>query len=326
LSADPSQCSDAANGLQFVKQAFGSWKPGGADGMFQLDVGKFDTPFGAEVLDSQLNINYTRGILFYSQPLFHTGVRASFAVSEAFDFKLLAVNGWNNTIDNNVGKSLGAQLNFHVKKDDGGDLLGASIGYLGGPERDDLTTINCADGTEFSPNAVQCVASPMSRTRADVVADGLDKGLVDRASSNTKGLRHLVDLVLTANPIERLLLVLNADLGVENLRKASDSTDFENKTYYGVMLGARVSVVEQFGIGARGEFFHDSAGFISGYPEYEMNLVGGTLTLDYLPSDFLTLRLDNRLDWASRTIFNKDVRDQVGSQFTTTLGVVAHTN
>jgi hypothetical protein len=55
-------------------------------------------------------------------------------------------------------------------------------------------------------------------------------------------------------------------------------------------------------------------------------LAGGTLTLDYLPSDFLTIRLDNRLDWSSREIFNKSIRDQSGMQFTSTLGVVAHTD
>ena len=60
-----------------------------------------------------------------------------------------------------------------------------------------------------------------------------------------------------------------------------------------------------------------SNGFVSGpyaahvdengasVPAIAMNLVGGTLTLDYLPSDFLTIRLDNRLDWSSREIFNK---------------------
>jgi hypothetical protein len=40
----------------------------------------------------------------------------------------------------------------------------------------------------------------------------------------------------------------------------------------------------------------------------------------------LTIRLDNRYDWASRQIFDKDMRDTAGSQFTTTLGVVAHTD
>ncbi len=325
LGDDKSQC-DSAQGLQYVKQAFGSWKPGGADSWFTLDLGKFDTPFGAEVSDSHLNMNYTRSMLYLSQPLFHTGLRASFVVSDALDFKVLAVNGWNNTIDNNVGKSLGAQANFHLIDAEGAELLGASIGYMGGPEHDDLTTLNCGAGTEFSTNAARCVASPSTRTREQVLANGLDKGVVDRATTNTKGLRHLVDLVVTSNPIERLRLVLNANFGVDSTRTSPDSTTFTSNNYFGVLLGARVAVVEQFGVAARGEYFRDSAGFISGYPKYSMDLVGGTVTLDYQPSDFLTIRLDNRLDWASREIFNKGVRDHVGSQFTTTLGVVAHTD
>jgi hypothetical protein len=324
LGDDKSHC-DSGEGLQYVKQAFGSWKPGGADSFFTLDLGKFDTPFGAEVSESHLNMNYTRSLLYVSQPLFHTGLRASFAISDAFDFKLLAVNGWNNTIDNNVGKSLGAQLNFHVKNDADGDLLLASLGYMGGPEHDDVTTLNCADGTEFSKSAARCVASPMDRTRAQVVMSGLDKGVVDRATTNTKGLRHLVDLVVTANPIERLRLVLNADYGLDHVRSSADSADFESSSYYGVLLGARVAVVDEFGIALRGEYFRDNGGFISGYPQH-MDLVEGTLTLDYLPADFLTIRLDNRLDWSSKEIFNKDVRDRVGKQITTTLGVVVHTD
>jgi hypothetical protein len=38
------------------------------------------------------------------------------------------------------------------------------------------------------------------------------------------------------------------------------------------------------------------------------------------------IRLDNRYDWAGRQIFNKDVHDSTGGQFTSTLGVVAHTD
>jgi putative OmpL-like beta-barrel porin-2 len=317
LSTDRSNC-DSANGLEYVKQAFASWKPGGADSMFQLDLGKFDTVFGAEVAESHFNMNYTRGLLFASQPLFHTGLRANFAVSEAFDFRLLAVNGWNNSIDNNTGKSLGAQVNFHLKGNDEPDLLTASLGYMGGPEHDDTAVITCKAGEIFSSASADCVAA------AGAAAGS--QGTVDRASSNTKGLRHLIDLIVTANPIERLRLVLNADYGLDHTRSTEHPKDFESSSYWGVMLGARVAIVDEFGVAARGEFFHDSAGFLSGYPQYSMNLAGGTLTLDYQPSDFLTIRLDNRYDWAGRQIFNKDIRDTTGGQFTTTLGVVAHTD
>jgi hypothetical protein len=264
-------------------------------------------------------MNYTRSMLYVSQPVFHTGLRASFAVSDLFDFKVLAVNGWNNSIDNNVGKSFGAQFNFHFKNSEDADLVGVSVGYLGGPEHDDTAHIVCGPGTLFDPKAKSgCAASAATTTTSS--------GVVDRASSNTEGWRHLVDLVVTANPIERLRLVLNANFGHDAYRSANDASAFDSSNYFGVLLGARVAIVDELGIAARGEYFRDTHGFINPYADFPQDLVGGTLTLDYLPVDFLTIRLDNRYDWSSRQIFNSAIRDLVGSQFTTTLGVVAHTD
>ncbi len=320
VSADKSRC-DSAEGLENVKQGFVSWKPGGPDSAITLDLGKFDTPFGAEVADSHLNMNYTRSMLYASQPVFHTGLRASFAFTDVFDFRVLAVNGWNNSIDNNVGKSFGAQGTLHLPNADGDELLTASLGYLGGPEQDDNFLLNCPDGTVFSASG--CVAT--TRSAADVIAAGDQQGLVDRDKANSAGWRHLIDLAVAIKPIERLQIIVNADLGIENQRTAQDPNQFEAEVYYGALLGARVAVIEEFGIAARAEFFHDPKGFISGYA-IPMNLVGGTLTLDFLPADYLTLRLDGRLDWAERQIFDKSIRDKTGTQFTTTLGVVAHTN
>lgn len=317
ISEDRSNC-DSAHSLEYVKQAFASFKPGGADSMFQLDFGKFDTPFGAEVAESHLNMNYTRGLLFASQPLFHTGLRANFAVADAFDFKILAVNGWNNTIDNNVGKSLGAQFNVHLHGKDGEDLLTLSLGYMGGPEHDDRATVVCDAGTAFDAGSGKCVSSMGSMG---------DSGVVDRATSNTKGLRHLIDFVATSNPIERLRLALNVDYGRESVRSSKDLSQFDSADYFGVMLAARVAVIDELGLAMRGEYFRDNGGFlVLQRPEIKKDLVGGTFTIDYLPADFLTIRLDNRLDWSSHEIFDKSVRDQTGTQFTTTLGVVAHTD
>lgn len=308
---------DSSVGLENVKQGFASWKPGGADSSITIDLGKFDTPFGLEVAESQLNMNYTRSMLYASQPAFHTGLRANFVLADAFDFRVLAVNGWNNSIDNNIGKSLGAQFTFHARNADGSDVLTASLGYMGGPEHDDVENKQCAAGTRFEPASDNgCVSSPTTTMATS--------GLVDRGSSNTKGLRHLIDLVVTADPIERLRLGLNADFGRDSVANADGGYDGTN--YYGVLLGARLAVIDEFGVAARGEYFHDSNGYISGFAGEEMELVGGTLTLELLPADFLTLRLENRLDWASKQIFDKNVRDHGGYQFTTTLGVVAHTN
>jgi hypothetical protein len=276
-----------------------------------------------EVAESHLNLNYTRSLLYWlAQPSFHTGLRANFVVADAFDFRVLAVNGWNNTIDNNVGKTFGVQGTFHVRNADGSDMLTASLGYMIGPERDDTALIQCEAGQVFSADAsTGCIPAAGAETTDT-------EGIVDRASSNTDGLRHLIDLVVVADPIERLRLVLNANYGMERLRSTQDLSKFDSANYWGVLLGGRVAIVDEFGIAARGEYVADPDGFLSGYFERreEISLVSGTLTLELLPADYLTVRLDNRIDWSDKRIFNDAIRELTGTQFTTTLGVVAHTD
>lgn len=71
-----------------------------------FDVGKFVTPHGAEVIESQSNWNYTRSILFgYAIPFYHTGLRASLVASEQLTLTGLVVNGWNNSFETNSDKT-----------------------------------------------------------------------------------------------------------------------------------------------------------------------------------------------------------------------------
>jgi hypothetical protein len=79
-------------------------------------------------------------------------------------------------------------------------------------------------------------------------------------------------------------------------------------------------------VGGRFEYYGDPDGVTSGY---EVDLVTGTLTLDYSPAKALTFKLDGRLDWASKRIFPKSVRpqeDNLGTAVSATLGVVVATN
>jgi hypothetical protein len=310
---------DSSYDLQYVKQAFASWRPGGADGAISFDFGKFDTIYGAEVAESQNNVNYTRGLLYWlGQPLFHTGLRVNAEISEQLTLRGLLVNGWNNTIDNNFGKSLGAQVTYHVPNDAGSDLFSVSLGYLGGPERDDIAEVTCPPGTTFDAKATTGCST--------LVGSPGGNGVVDRDTSNTKGLRHLIDLVLTADPTEALHLVLNADVGFERVRQATDLSSFESAEWWGVALAGRYAFTGAFGVGARGEYYRDDDGLTTGFAPNAVDLVSGTLTLDFLPTDNLILRLDGRMDWANFKIFDDALRDKAGSQITTTLGVVATTN
>ena len=57
-----------ASGLQYIKQAFASFKP---IDTLTIDVGKFDQPFGSEAADTQANSNYSRSYLYgLAQPYF----------------------------------------------------------------------------------------------------------------------------------------------------------------------------------------------------------------------------------------------------------------
>ena len=80
-----------------------------------VDVGKFVTHMGYEVIPSQGNWNYSRSYLFtYAIPYYHTGVRLTYPVASNFTTALHILNGWNSVIDNNKFLSLGATLNYAV--------------------------------------------------------------------------------------------------------------------------------------------------------------------------------------------------------------------
>ena len=95
-----------------------------------LDFGKFTTFIGAEVFDTIDNWNYQQGIMFsFAQPYYHTGLRASYAPSDKVGLGFYLVNGWNNSFDNNTGKSVGFSLTLTPSS-----KFQLIQNYLGGPE------------------------------------------------------------------------------------------------------------------------------------------------------------------------------------------------
>jgi hypothetical protein len=322
---------DAAHGLQYVKQAFASWRPGGADGMFTFDFGKFDTIFGAEVAESQDNLNYTRGVVYaLAQPRFHTGLRATAELLPELSLAALVVNGWNDTIDNNVGKSYGLQARLSPS-----EAFSASIGWLGGPEQDDTLSVQCSKDTAYDPSSAGCAQS---------IGTPASSYVVDRGGANDfKAWRHLFDLVLTLQPTERLTLILNGDYAVEGVRDpnaaAAETNVTTNRWYGGALLG-RYQLSEVWAVALRGELLKDPQGramnaTVNGQPVTQDTVATGTLTIDARPTDNLIFRLENRGDFVSGTklgnaddneIFRAKARDMKDKLFTTTLGVVVTTN
>lgn len=95
------------NNGNYIEQAFISFKPPATKGL-ELDMGKFVTSAGAEVIESKDNWNYSRSLLFsYAIPYFHFGLRSSLPVTKTWTAGLQLVNGWNDIATSNGGTTVG---------------------------------------------------------------------------------------------------------------------------------------------------------------------------------------------------------------------------
>lgn len=324
--------ADADAGLENLKQAYATWRPGGAGSVVTLDFGKFDTIYGAEVAESQLNFNYTRGLLYWlGQPAFHTGLRANFDVNEQFWITALLANGWNNSVDNNAGKSLGLQLNFSVPglDADAAPALHVHLGYLVGPEGPDYAIVEnyCEAGLTYDAVSGACVSNrPNSSPHV----------ARDAGSANVDGLRHLIDLVLGVNPTPELSLLLNLDVGFDAVRSGPVDADtlpgFINQSYWGLSAAGRYQLDSKWALALRGEIYSDPDGLVTaGDDPYindvlDLTLYSATLTAELVPVPNLILRWDNRIDVANEAVFPRQLRSYEELQATSTLGVVVVTN
>jgi Putative beta-barrel porin-2, OmpL-like. bbp2 len=92
---------------QYLKEGYLEYLAPVGKGL-QINVGKFVTPVGGEVIESKDNWNYSRGLLFaWAIPYFHFGMSAKYAFNSKFALSGYLLNGWNNSVDNNSGKTTG---------------------------------------------------------------------------------------------------------------------------------------------------------------------------------------------------------------------------
>jgi len=114
--------------FRYFQQAYVSLKPKSFHGV-EVDFGKFNTPVGAEVIESNMNYNYSRSLLFaWGAPYYHTGVRVMVPVGH-FTGGFHVVQGWNSVYDNNSGKTFGFSGAYAWKK------VTWNNSYMVGPEK-----------------------------------------------------------------------------------------------------------------------------------------------------------------------------------------------
>lgn len=132
-----------------------------------LSLGRFDTPFGIERHDDNLNLTATTSEVFrYGRPQRMTGFQASYAFSPRFDVNAWVVNRWEaedsgegDFNDNNGAKSVGGRVGFSPLPRE--RLLSIGIGGWRGVERANLNPrrrLLTADVT-WSPSSRVVVAA-----------------------------------------------------------------------------------------------------------------------------------------------------------------------
>ncbi len=220
---------------------------------------------------------------------------------------MLAVNGWNNTVDNNTGKSFGAQVTLTPS-----DKIAASIGYLGGPEQTEIGSLTCAGGTDFDAASQACAPS----------AGAAGGTFSTRTAGANSRWRHMADVIVDIKPTDALRVVANGTYVAEAI--AGPNGDLTQR-WYGAELIGRYAFSQVFAGALRGEYFVDDDGFATAAGK-RVNLLTGTLTLEAAPVKYLLIRLDNRIDSANEAVFLDGLSGTDKSQITTTLGIVAKTN
>src|SRR6266487_238434 len=128
-----------------VTQAFVQY----ASGPLTVIAGKFVTLQGSEVIWTPTNVNASRSILFGAIPFTHTGVRATWALSDTVSLIAGVNNGWDQLTDSNKAKTaeLGVTLN-PIKP------LTITVSDYYGKETVPFATPGAGEGMRNSLNAV----------------------------------------------------------------------------------------------------------------------------------------------------------------------------
>ena len=103
-----------------------------------FDLGKFVTEIGGELIEGYdgWNNNYSRSFLFYfADPFTHTGLRGAYKFTDQVTLLVCLINGWDNNVDNNKGKTL--VFNLYLTPMANTTL---NVKYITGPEQDNNTS------------------------------------------------------------------------------------------------------------------------------------------------------------------------------------------
>lgn|GEM_PF-1259003 len=247
-----------------IKQGYASWLP---TENLSIDVGFFDTIFGAEVVDEWNNANYTRGALYFlRQPFNHLGVRVGAELTEILGFTAMVTNGGvygGTPIDGNEVPALSWQ--FGLTPDGHNSVRRRGL-------RDGFREVGLFFGGSYAPSG--------------------DDGNRDWVS--------FYDFVLSMG-FDWFHLLLNGDYYL-NAKQTNEDGNTQADFQYGHSLAFIFDVADHWSIGARGEHLSGNSLYRELDPAFG-GLSTGTLTVRYKPVEYLVLSLEGRGEWSTRDVY-----------------------
>lgn len=262
--------ADQLTPLAPIKQAYVAYLP---HEKISIDMGFFDTIFGAEVVDEWNNANYTRGALYFlRQPFNHMGVRTGFEMTDIAGFTLMLTNGTpfgGTPIDDNEVPSVGWQFGFTPNGEKSVRRRGLRDGYR---------EVGVFFGGNHGPTG----------------------------NNGNKDWFSFFDLVLSLN-FDWFTLLFNGDYTVDPHDVDINGTEQLN-FQYGHSLAMIFDASEHWSIGLRGEHLsgNDQYRNFGGPVNPDLSfgyLWTGTLTVRYKPVEYLVLSLEGRVEGAGESIY-----------------------
>ncbi len=253
----------ANSGSMFdVTQAFLQY----SRGPLTVIAGKFVTLQGSEVIWTPTNVNASHSILFGAIPFTHTGVRATWALSDTVSLIAGVNNGWDQLTDSNKAKTaeLGVTLN-PIKP------LTITVSDYYGKETVPFATPSAADGMRNSLNVVASytIIDPLT-IGAEILSVSQDN-IPGAGGTTIKAKYNGAALYVTYMFMPKLRGVLRAE-------------SFDDKNGFHFAPGATAIPVGPF------------ATSDTKYKEV-------TATVSFLASDSFEARVEARRDQANNTVF-----------------------
>jgi hypothetical protein len=119
--------SDAAL-WKYLQEAWVAYKAPVGRGL-RLQLGLTLSPVGIETMAIRDSWNWSRSNLFYGLPFYHTGLKATYSLTDSLSISTGVYNGWNSVVDNNEEKSVTGSIAYKA------DGVAAQLLYFGGIER-----------------------------------------------------------------------------------------------------------------------------------------------------------------------------------------------